>query len=88
MLEGQYLGHPPVDIGRSRSSAVLASMLRGGSSYAGAAGGGAPLAMPPLQPTLPRSPGRNPNADVAPAVFYPLSPALFKLDLRRRFGAR
>ena len=87
MREGMYLGRPPVNIGRSRSTAVLASMLRGGASYGHAAGGGAPLALPSdLQPGFPRSAGGNPNANPEVAALYPMSPSLAKLNLRQKFG--
>jgi hypothetical protein len=86
MREGQYLGAPPVNIGRSVARVQLATMLRGASYYGGAAGAGAPLAMPRLQPSLPRTPS-NPHADPAVAALYPIeSPSLAKLNLRQRFG--
>lgn len=86
MREGMYLGRPPVNIGRSRARVVLATMLRGGASYSGAAGGGAPLAMPALQP-LPRS-ANNPalNPQLAQLYMGTNAPALAKLNLRQRFG--
>lgn len=87
MREGMYLGAPPVAIGRSRAAAVLSSMMRGGASYSGAAGGGAPLAMPSgLQPGFPTMPAANPNTDPQIAALYPMAPALSKLNLRQRFG--
>ena len=85
MREGMYLGHPPVNVGRARAAIVLQTMLRGASFYGGAAGLGAPLALPPLQGGIPRtasSPVRNPEL----VQLYPLTVAQAKLDLRRQFG--
>jgi hypothetical protein len=85
MREGMYLGRPPVNIGRARARAVLATMLRGSSSYAGAAGQGAPLAMPQGLQAIPRSPS-NPQRNPAITALYPLSPAQAKTNLRQQFG--
>lgn len=85
MQEGMYLGAPPVNIARSAAATTLATMMRGGASYANAAGLGAPLAMPALQPGLPAPPA-NPQSQPQLAVLYPVNPALAKLNLRRRFG--
>jgi hypothetical protein len=87
MLEGQYLGAPPVNIGRSVARVTLATMLRGGSSYGQAAGLGPPLAMPPLQPGIVTKRPSSPHADPQIVALYPIgSPALAKLNLRQRFG--
>lgn len=86
MREGMYLGAPPVAIGRSAARVTLATMLRGGASYSAAAGLGAPLALPALQPGLTATPAHSPNADPGIAALYPMSPSLAKLNLRQRFG--
>lgn len=86
MIDGTYLGRPPVDIGRSAAARTLASMMRGGSYYSGAAGGGAPLAMPMLQPGFPSMPAANPNTNPEITVLYPLNNQLAKTNLRQRFG--
>jgi len=85
MREGMYLGAPPVNVGRARAAAVLASMMRGAGAYGASAGAGAPLALPAgLQPGIPTL---TQEYSGRLASLYPLSPALFKRDLRRRFVA-
>lgn len=85
MRDGVILGRPPVNLARSAANATLGSMLRGASYYAGAAGAGAPLAMPALQGGLPATPS-NPNANPELTLLYPPSMSLAKQQLRQQFG--
>jgi hypothetical protein len=87
MREGMYLGRPPVDIGRASSRATLGSMMRGASSYGGAAGGWLPVfAMPNgLQPGLPLTPS-NPNLNPTISVLHPMNLANAKVAIAQRFG--
>jgi hypothetical protein len=83
--DGLDLARPPVNIARSAAAASLACMLRGASSYGAAAGSPPPLAVPQIQTGLLPSPAQV-NRQPELAALYPLSPAAFKLQLRRQFG--
>lgn len=85
MREGMYLGAPPVDVRAVGSRRLQHSLMRGVSSYAGAAGGFDQVpAFPPLQHFKPPA-SANAPADIRMVELYADHPGLFKQKLAAQF---
>lgn len=83
MLEGMYLGQPPVNVRRGGARRFQFSLMRGGSFYSGGAGGFHQVpAFPPLQTF--RAPA-SVNRDVKMVELYAQQPGLFKQRLASQF---
>lgn len=88
MIEGAYLGRPPVNVGLGRRRAVLFGLVHGAGSYSMAAGGfGTVPAMPrTLQATARPSTGTARPAQQRMTELYVSQPGLFKERLQRMFA--
>lgn len=85
MLEGTYLGAPPVNVRAAGSRRFHFSLMRGAGVYSNAAGGFSTVpALPALQ-ALHRPPA-SPSADVRMVELYAQQPGLFRERLAQQFS--
>lgn len=83
MIEGSYLGRPPVDVGGRARRVLTHSLLRGLSAYSMGAGGFDQCVAVPLP--LPRRSPADANSNVRLVELYRMHPGLFRQRLQQQF---
>lgn len=87
MIEGSYLGRPPVDVPGAARRQLTGSLLRGVSAYSMGAGGFGNVPAMPFVQNFHRPPAA-PNRDVRMVELYRMQPGLFKQRLQQQFAPK